>query len=267
MNPNHSIAPTATTSPINTEPLNSNLPIPDEITAEYPNCYRVCFKTDIAGIATVDPSINCYAHKSAFAARFPHLVSAWETKKRTQHEEAQRIHRNLVGYAYYFCSSGKLPELRNKDPGVECDQDLLPGMEQHWGELRKCETHWRGPPDFWLCKGCRVAHHMQRDPGFDRRLIMINGARVLVCETCAKEAMADFGVGYRGCVCDSQWTCFRCREDELGKLAKARKDKDAVEKCGKCEKEVTLVNSAEYCLYCRQMRVYAGSSEESLRLR
>ncbi|KAF1946597.1 hypothetical protein EJ02DRAFT_493710 [Clathrospora elynae] len=236
---------------------------PDAITNEYNEEYLVCFHSDPAGILIATP---CYALKPALAARYPRLVEAWEAKKREEREEEWRITQKLTTYAHYFRSEEE--ELGRRDPGVACDQNLLPGMKQHWGELRNCETHSRERVygNYQVCKGCRVAHHMQPDRGFDRDLVMARGARVPVCEECATTAVAELGAGYQGCVCDGIWACFRCRETKLGKLANARKDfaLDGREgKCGQCVKEGYLVQHVELCLYCRKMNIYAAFGEAS----
>lgn len=231
----------------------TTFPSPDAIIAENKTYYRVCFHPDVAGVITTSPHA---APKSALAAAYPELVRAWGTKKAQEREEALRIYRTLKGYLHDHRRhlAGKLVSERN--PGVACDQNLLPGMRAHWGELRQCAAHSREDGTFEVCKGCRVAHHAQHDRDFDRSLVMTRGARVRVCESCAKIAVTHLGVDSRACICDRQWTCYRCREGELESLAKARKKAHVGEKCGKCGGNGNLVGDVEVCLLCREMCVY-----------
>jgi hypothetical protein len=140
-------------------------PVPEAILKETPTHYIVCFASDIAGINTsIDtPNQRMGTPEAALAAAYPKLVEAWGTKNLKVTSEARKITRNLAGYVYYFQSEEQ--ELRDKDPGVACDQRLLAGMRRHWGELRSCESHWRERQDFQVCKGCRVAHHALPDRG------------------------------------------------------------------------------------------------------
>jgi hypothetical protein len=234
-------------------------PIPEAILGETATHYIITILPNIAGISTFvgSPFQRCATPKAALDAAYPDIVEAWHTKKRKEKSDALKMKRSMTGYAYYFQSEEK--ELRDKDPGVACDQSLLPGMRKHWGELRSCETHWRERSDFQVCKGCRVAHHGQPDFGFDRGIIMTRGSRVPVCEPCAAKVVDEFGVGYRGCICDSKWTCLRCREDQLRKLAKARRNGHVEGRCGQCSENGALAKEVEVCLYCREARTYERS--------
>ena len=234
-------------------PSSATFPSPEAIIAEHKTYYIICFHPDVAGVITTSPHA---APKSALAAAYPELVKAWETKKSQEREEALRIYQTLKGYLedHERHLAGK--PVRERNPGVACDQNLLPGMKAHWGELKQCATHSREDGTFEVCKGCRVAHHAQHDRGFDRSLAMTRGARVPVCESCAPIAVTRFGMESRACICDRQWTCYRCRERELEKLAKARKKAHVEGKCGKCGGKGNLVGDVEVCLLCREMRVY-----------
>jgi hypothetical protein len=235
-------------------------PVPEAILFETPTHYIVSFEPDVAGINTSigTPNQRMGTPKAALAAAYPELVEAWETKNREKKYEAMKIKRNITGYAYYFQSEEK--ELRDKDPGVACDQSLLPGMRKHWGELRRCETHWRERLDFQVCKGCRVAHHTMPDREYDRSIVMTRGARVPICEDCAAKVVEEFGVGHRGCICDSKWTCARCREEELKKLGKARRYKHIEGRCGLCRGNGALAEDVEVCLHCSGTRTYERST-------
>lgn len=118
-----------------------------------------------------------------------------------------------------------------------------------------------------VCKGCRVAHYAQEASIVDRPLIMARGARVLVCAECANIAVYGYrktdcdDVDHKECVCDTRWTCFRCREDELERLARARA-KYVEGNCGRCENVGDMKRHVDFCLHCRGWRVYAASTDE-----
>ncbi|KAH7401354.1 hypothetical protein BKA66DRAFT_400749, partial [Pyrenochaeta sp. MPI-SDFR-AT-0127] len=228
------------------------LAILENINADY---WRVCWETDAAGIISKEPSL---VSKSTLFAKYPHIVEAWETKQREEKDQARQIEYNLLAFSRYLSSpKSKMLNTRQVEPEVACDQNPLPGMIQHWGEVRRCEIHPRDQANIRVCKGCLVSNYIQEDRGFDRKLIMARGARVPVCKTCAAAAVEVYGIGHRGCVCNNQWSCFRCRENELGKLAKARKESYIEGSCGRCANEGNLTRHVDYCLFCRKMRVYA----------
>ena len=226
----------------------------EDVNADF---WRVCWEPDHGGVITREPSL---VRKPALAARYPHVVAAWEANQRDEQKEAREIEQRSINFARFLNSDDpRTPAPLRTDPGVACDQSLLPGMNQHWGELRLCESHSQNQPGFHVCKGCRVSHHMQEDRGFDRKVIMARGARVPVCGSCAAGAVEVHGVGHRGCVCDSQWSCCRCRESKLRELAKARRQCHRDGRCGRCAEEGDLVENVDICLYCRRLRVYAAS--------
>jgi len=235
--------------------------IPDAILEEYSNdFYRVCWKPTDAGVVPTEPRL---ISKQELAERFPHVVAAWEARQRAEKEDATQKEGNFVAFAGQFLN--RRQDKRHAAPSqrqVDCDQSLLPGMGQHWGELRSCETHPLTRPDVHVCKGCRVAHYARESRTFNRQLIMARGARVAVCEECAATAVETHGIGHRGCVCDSRWTCFRCREGELVDLAKAR-EKHTEGRCGGCSQASELVQHVDFCLHCRKWRVYATSSAKT----
>ncbi|KAF1837966.1 hypothetical protein BDW02DRAFT_475130, partial [Decorospora gaudefroyi] len=206
-------------------------PLPATILDEHASTYTITFQPNSSGIIPLSPRLIAKHH---IETTYPDVITTWTTYKQREREEALKIHRNMTGYAYFFCTDE--PGLRDRDPGVACDQGLLRGMGRHWGDLRRCERHVcrRGGAAFMVCKGCRVAHRAQVDCGFERDLVMVKGARVRVCGRCADEAVKEFGVGYRGCGCDAVWSCYRCREEELGELAKARREGYAEGVCGMC---------------------------------
>jgi hypothetical protein len=117
--------------------------------------------------------------------------------------------------------------------------------------------HPEGRNDVFVCKGCRVAHYALKSQAFDRQLVMARGARVPICEVCATKVLETPSSDHWGCVCDSGWTCFRCREGELEKLAAARKG-HVEGRCGHCREARPLVRHVDVCLKCRQVRVYAA---------
>ncbi|EDU45878.1 predicted protein [Pyrenophora tritici-repentis Pt-1C-BFP] len=196
-------------------------PIPHAVIREQKTYYTICFHPDIAGVIPTSPKAT---PKSALAPAYPEVVKAWDTKVKERLDEEHRIRQIQDSI---LDDAGKLKAqkpVRERDPGVACDQNLLPGMRAHWGELRQCATHLREGNAFEVCKGCRVAHHAQHDRNFDRTLMMTRGARVPVCEGYARMALNNMGMRSRACVCDRQWTCYGCRESELEHLANARHD-------------------------------------------
>jgi hypothetical protein len=100
-------------------------PVPEAILFETPTHYIVSFEPDVAGInnSIGTPNQRMSTSKAALAAAYPELVEAWDAKNREKKYQARRIKRNITGYAYYFQSEEK--ELRDKDPGVACDQASL----------------------------------------------------------------------------------------------------------------------------------------------
>jgi hypothetical protein len=228
-------------------------PIPDAILAENSSHYIICFQPDDAGVITTSPHA---ATKDFLATAYPEIVEAWNRKTKDNWDAALQIEQSMTDYAVFFRGKQCAQELARKDPGVACDQKLLAGMRRHWGELRQCTKHLRQRGDFLVCKGCRVAHHAQPERDFDRNVLMTEGARVPVCGVCAKRSVLDLGAGYRGCVCDRDWTCFRCRENVLEKLAKTRSRLHVEGKCGMCDGMEDVVRYVEVCLLCRGVVVY-----------
>ncbi|KAF2827618.1 hypothetical protein CC86DRAFT_321842, partial [Ophiobolus disseminans] len=216
--------------------------------------YRICWKPAEEGIVPEQPQL---IRKHKLAEDYPHVVAAWEAKQREEKEDMRRTEGEFVAFAGRFFDRSQDERLSAQvHRRVDCDQRLLPGMYQHWGEVRSCETHPPIRAKVRVCKGCRVSHYAQESREFDRQLIMARGARVPVCESCAAIAMEQHGMGYRGCVCDSRWTCFRCREAELAQLAKAREE-HVEGRCGRCSKTGDLVQYVDFCLHCPEWRIYA----------
>lgn len=229
-------------------------PIPqaiiEDVNAQY---WRICWEPNAAGIILFAPSLVL---KPSFSARFPNIVRVWEALKIEERQEVHRIERNAAALARELndYSSGRA----RAECAIVCDQTLLPGVRQHWGHVQQCETHPSNQGSFSVCKGCRVAHHMQASRDFDRPLVMARGARVAVCEKCAIEIIKAYGVGYRICECDTVWSCFRCREEKLETLAKARREADVGDRCVfHREEEACLVAYVDYCVYCRGARIYS----------
>ena len=231
-------------------------PRPDAIIQESATHYTVAHQTDHMGILFAPHTVA----KEIFTAAYPETVAAWKANFDDETQEALQNERNLTSYATYFRSVCHPPQLKRLDRGVACAQGLLPGMTRHWGLTRQCETHSRELGVFVVCKGCRVAHYTQCDGGFNRGLIMARGARVCVCEGCAEKVVGGFGAGYKGCVCDAKWTCCRCRENELARLARARKRLESEVVCEMCgEKAGERAENVEFCLLCREVRVYSST--------
>jgi hypothetical protein len=211
--------------------------------------YRVSWQPDDGGVVHAGPRL---VRKQELIDLYPHVVDAWKSRLREQNRDATQQHKKFTAVAREFLGRkhGERPLIR----GVDCDQSLLPGMGQHWGELRTCESHPTNRLETRVCKGCRVSHYAQESRAFDREVTMARGARVSVCSDCATKGVEAHAVGHR-CVCDSKWTCFRCREGELEKLAGARKE--LVEgRCGVCKEAGDMLQHVDFCLYCRKWRVY-----------
>lgn len=232
-------------------------PKPELILADHDNgTYLVSWESTSAGIIHRDPGLFT---KDELLKKHPCIVKAWETMQRAEKAEARQIEQTFANFIGRFLDTN---DDNNCDAApqrdVECQQTLRPGMRQHWGELRKCETHPCDRPSEFVCKGCRVAHYAQECHAFDRDVIMARGARVPVCKEC--ETMAtDFGQ-LRRCGCDTRWTCFQCRERVLKKLAKAR-EKYVERRCGYCARICGEGRSVEFCLHCAGWRVYADVVE------
>jgi hypothetical protein len=196
---------------------------------------------------------KCLVNKDTFNAGYPRIVDTWAAQQYEQDEEARQVEGKFISFARRFSSRNK-SQLLDAEPaqrGVLCDQALLPGMSQHWGELRSCEQHSQEQGGVSVCKGCRVSHYLLDSRTFDRGLIVTRGARVSACAKCAAEAIGGYGIDQCACECDSRWTCFRCREGELCKLAKARAEKHVEERCGRCAEEGALLEHVNFCLCCR----------------
>jgi hypothetical protein len=229
-----------------------DLPIPEAIIADHSDgTYLVTWSPTPAGISHRSPSL---VQKSDILKSFPHIIQAWKISQRIVKSEAHHTEQTFANFiASFLCKKDNNNCAAAPPRGVACEQSLRPGMHLHWGELRKCETHPADRPPVLVCKGCRVAHYAQECRTFDRNLIMARGARVPVCEKCAN--MATGSGELRSCGCDSRWTCFRCREAELEKLAKAR-ERYLEGRCGNCEGLCGDGRVAEVCLECRGWRIY-----------
>lgn len=241
-------------------------PIPREILSESTeNTFLVAWHSDQAGIVYRDPEpIN----RDVLAAEIPALVSVWEAKQRHERREATRIEQKFLAFATQELYAETDSEWSGEESEeVDCDQSLRPGMEEHWGEVRKCATHPEYRPATYVCKGCRVAHYAQKSVTFDHTLIMARGARVPVCRTCADNAVEKYkkrdeeDVKFKECKCDALWTCTRCREEELEMLAVAREDYHEGY-CAKCAVGYGGARHVDFCLNCEGWRVYAASGEE-----
>lgn len=192
---------------------------------------------------------------------YPRLVRRWEVQQEAQRREARRIEQKLTRFVRRsFIDGQDLPAPESPNPGIACDQRLLPGMRRHWGELRKCVMHSLQEESFRICEGCRVNHQMQLTALDDRHLVATRGARVPVCSACAISAVQKNGLGHQGCVCDSQWNCCSCREAELAELLTARAteyaDDNAKGRCKQCREGTSLVDNVDYCLRCHNVCTY-----------
>ncbi|KAH7095348.1 hypothetical protein FB567DRAFT_27318 [Paraphoma chrysanthemicola] len=251
----------------------SDDPVPDVILAEpIPGLYRICWKPDKGGVIVVEPCLisakELLMTQEDLVRKHPDLdldlVGDWERKQRIERKGAEKVADDSVEFwqrfmdnTTNFCDEVEHDHEHNveEEPPEVCGQRLFPGMSQHWGDLRKCERHPDYRPAMSVCKGCRVAHYTLESETFDRALIMAQGARVPVCRTCAARVLEAVPFQDSRCVCDSEWTCFRCREAELEKLAAARKG-HVEGRCGLCRKGRDFVRHFDICLCCKRVRVY-----------
>jgi hypothetical protein len=231
-------------------------PVPEAILEDYSDgFYRICWKpTETGIICTGQGSVR----KTELANEYPQIVRTWQRSQRAQKAEARRMEQNVVAFAARLLdhnSDSGHDHATQTQRGVDCEQSLQDGMDRHWRELRECDAHPPDKPGIRLCKGCRVNHYMQGSTGFDRPLFMARGARVPVCQECAEVARStDNG----SCVCDSQWTCFRCRENELKILAKAR-NKHITGLCEKCSDAGRLVQHVDFLSALSQVQSVCGA--------
>jgi hypothetical protein len=233
---------------------------PDKIIADVSDKYfRISWKSNSAGIVEFDP---CLVEKKELAKRYPHAVETWKAKQRDEKEEASRIQGKFIDFGRRFFNEPNksfaetdksvAEKAQQVQHGVACDQRLRPGTHQHWGEVRKCETHPPDQPAVSICKGCQMSHPTLESCFFDRPLIVKYGARVGVCKDCEKAALAD-AAGWI-CICDKLWTCFSCREAELRILSKARK-RSLKYTCGKCLKMCMCGHEVYFCMHCEGWRM------------
>ncbi|OSS46472.1 hypothetical protein B5807_08688 [Epicoccum nigrum] len=122
------------------EALERSANIPDAIIEECADYWRVCFKPDQGGVIMVEPQL---ISKAVLLQSHPHIVEMWEAQQDERRAEAQRIKQNVNKFTRWF-SDDASPGLSAPSPpntAVACDQRLLPGIAQHWGELRECTSH------------------------------------------------------------------------------------------------------------------------------
>lgn len=235
-----------------------HVPTPHTIIEDCNEFWRICFKPDIAGIIRDEPRL---ISKIVLSDLYPHLIEVWEAQQEKQRNEAHHMEQKFLAFTRRFYDdrlgllTANLPE-----PGVPCDQQISPSMKRHWGELKPCATHPQDQAPFRVCKGCRVNHQMQPSTSYDRQLITTRGARVSVCSSCASQVSQQQGADHRRCICDSKWTCSRCREAELVKLSRARIERHQEGRCGRCMVAKDLIRHVDVCLSCQKIRVYTESS-------
>lgn len=229
--------------------------IPHAIIEDCDDHWWVCFEPDAAGIIVDEPQL---ISKSVVSQLCPHIVEKWDVQQEKLNIEAQRIEQKFITFTRQFNDTAlSQPTPNLPDLGVACDEHLFPGMRRHWSEVAICATHPSDQTPFRVCKGCRINHQMKLSTSDDRHIVATRGARVPVCSDCATQAVQEYGVDYRGCVCNRQWTCYRCREIELVKLSKARSNKHKDGMCGRCLRIEELETSADICLNCHKLHTYA----------
>ncbi|KAF2869051.1 hypothetical protein BDV95DRAFT_110775 [Massariosphaeria phaeospora] len=229
---------------------------PAAILADHDPYFLVSWTPDSSGMAIEHPALVL---KTQLSTHYPQLLEPWNLKQQAEEAEADRITHKAASFVQFFngpIRTAKQPAAESHNTpasrDMSCDQELLPGTTTHWGDVRTCENH---NTVFDVCKGCRIAHYSV-DRGYDRKAVITRGARVPVCMGCAETAMVEFGPEFKGCACDTAWTCFRCREKELVGLHAVREARYEKGRCGWCEdlgKE--LVEFVEICLFCLELRI------------
>ncbi|PSN62747.1 hypothetical protein BS50DRAFT_501689 [Corynespora cassiicola Philippines] len=235
---------------------------PMEIVADHGQDYLVSWKPDDSGMQINEPSL---ISKRYIMVHFPLLIQAWEEEQAKIAAEGQQVDQKVQSLASSFFAD-PIPitaedmfvqgssASRYQASSVPCDQDLFPGTHRHWGPVRLCETH---RSRFAVCHGCRVAQYMLPVGGIDRECAMKRGARVAVCAECADRARGEYGREFRGCICDTKWTCFRCREAEIWALAGRRQARARSDRCGQCKSEGReLKEEVQFCLRCEKFRIF-----------
>lgn len=243
------------------EPPPSSPPRPDAVLEDYDDYYyKICWQSNNAGVIVTPPGL---VRKDQLAKLYPDVVNAWNAVQK----EAEQIEKKFLTFCseFYGClpdgtryvTKKKKEMVEDKDRGVDCGQSLRLRMCEHWGEVKDCATHPKIRSGARVCEGCRVSHYEQAS-ATDRGVVVAQGARVPVCRKCIYKADRRGANG--DCVCDTRWTCFRCREADLEELAEARK-KYVEGLCGKCRQAGELVDRVGVCLRCGGWRIYAAEHE------
>jgi hypothetical protein len=239
-------------------------PQPAAILADYNSTeYLIAWSPDRAGVIPRPASI---VRKTDLRARWPHIEHAWAAAQEARAASAQRIETKFRVLAGYILKSPKKQpdgaatndEAQETEPDeVRCDEGLLSGMRHHWGVTLRCAIH---PPDErvpLVCEACRVGQCLQpqRIEGLERGLVMQRGARVALCEVCAEGILWDGVTRRKTCVCDTAWSCGKCREHEVAGLAKVRAQARYREgTCGDCGELVGEDGGVDFCLFCTGVR-------------
>lgn len=229
---------------------------PHAIIEDCDDYWRICFKPDVAGVIVEEPRPT---NKATVSRQLPHLVEAWDAQQERQQDEARQVEQKFIAFVRRFNDTTvRLTTPDSRGSSIACDQRLLPGINRHWGELRECAIHSSEEGRFRVCNGCRINNQTQFVASEEYRVVATRGARVPVCPACASQVIQKHGVEQRGCVCDSTWSCYRCREAELSKLSKARTERyDAEGRCEQCVSTTNLVSNVDICLSCHGLRIYA----------
>ncbi|KAF2851294.1 hypothetical protein T440DRAFT_489307 [Plenodomus tracheiphilus IPT5] len=263
-------APTATPSTSTSDPSATN-PAAANPGATHANpTYLVSWHSNSAGIITDDPRT---VPRDVLLARFPDVVRAWDLKQRKELEhEVKVLHRTqelarIMWGTGKYGSSSKIREAKGRKPFAGCRKHVhgnervggVEGMQceegnketRHWGPVHACAPHPPDDPKPGICKGCRMEHWTLVTFGLQGR-----GARVALCVQCCNNEIKD---STKRCVCETKWQCWDCREEELSRLAGARRKWKAEFEgaCGKCKEfGKNMMERMGWCVYCEGVRVY-----------
>jgi hypothetical protein len=239
-------------------------PQPAAILADYnSNEYLIAWSPDPAGVIPRPASI---VRKTELRARWPHIEHAWAAAQDARAASAQRIETKFRALAGYILKSPKKKadgaetndeEQESEPDEVRCDEGLLPGMRHHWGVVHRCAIHPCDERAPRVCEACRVGQCLQpqRIEGLERSLVIQRGARVALCEACAGGIMQDGDTRRKTCVCDTAWSCGKCREEEVAGLAKVRAQAEYREgTCGECGELMGGEGGVDFCLCCTGVR-------------
>ncbi|KAJ4344296.1 hypothetical protein N0V95_006173 [Ascochyta clinopodiicola] len=114
---------------------------PHAIIKDCADHWLICFEPDIAGIIMDEPRL---ISKNVTSDLYPHLAEAWEAQVISQKVEAQRIEQTFLAFMRRFNDDNiKAFTPPPPQPGVACDQHLLPGdaRGQDWSQVIRVNSY------------------------------------------------------------------------------------------------------------------------------